>query len=71
MAETIPEAAPSAEAHENMGFWREYLFSVDHKVIAKQYLFLGLFMGFVGVGLSYVFRWQLAWPGTAVPAGGR
>ena len=71
MAETRPEAAPSAEAHEKMGFWREYLFSVDHKVIAKQYLFLGLFMGFVGVGLSYVFRWQLAWPGTAVPGWGK
>ena len=72
MAETRPEAAaPSIGAHEKMGFWRQYLFSVDHKVIAKQYLFLGLFMGFVGVGLSYVFRWQLAWPGTAVPGWGK
>ena len=71
MAETRPDAAASAEAHEKLGFWREYLFSVDHKVIAKQYLFLGLFMGFVGVGLSYVFRWQLAWPGTTVPGWGK
>jgi len=71
MAETRAEAASSAEAHEKMGFWREYVFSVDHKVIGKQYLFLGLFMGFVGVGLSYIFRWQLAFPGTAVPGWGK
>ena len=71
MAETKPQAAPSTDAHEKMGFWRQYLFSVDHKVIGKQYLFLGLFMGFVGVGLSFIFRWQLAWPGTAVPIWGK
>ncbi len=71
MAETKPEAAPSTEAHEAMGFWRQYVFSIDHKVIGKQYLFLGLFMGFVGVYLSYVFRWQLAWPGTSVPTWGK
>src|SRR5271167_1222776 len=71
MAETNPQAAPSTDAHEKMGFWRQYLFSVDHKVIGKQYLFLGLFMGFIGVGLSFIFRWQLAWPGTAVPIWGK
>jgi cytochrome c oxidase subunit 1 len=71
MAETTLEAAHSSEAHEKMGFWRAYLFSVDHKVIGKQYLFLGLFMGFVGVFLSYVFRWQLAWPGSSVPLWGK
>jgi cytochrome c oxidase subunit I len=69
MAETKP--TPSAHAAEQMSVWRQYIFSVDHKVIAKQYLFLGLFMGFVGVGLSYVFRWQLAWPGSAVPGWGK
>jgi cytochrome c oxidase subunit 1 len=71
MAETKPGGAPSIEAHEKMGFWRQYIFSIDHKVIGKQYLCLGLFMGFIGVGLSYVFRWQLAWPGTAVPGWGK
>ncbi len=67
----MSEMAQSVEAHEKMGFWQQYLFSVDHKVIGKKYLFLGLFMGFVGVFLSYVFRWQLAWPGTAVPLWGK
>ncbi len=72
MAETEPEAAHHGEAHaEPTGFWWKYIFSVDHKVIGKQYLFLGLFMGTVGVMLSYVFRWQLAWPGSAVPGWGK
>ncbi len=72
MAETKPEAAHHGEAHaEPTGFWWKYIFSVDHKVIGKQYLFLGLFMGTVGVMLSYVFRWQLAWPGSAVPGWGK
>jgi cytochrome c oxidase subunit 1 len=58
-------------AHAETSFWRHYIFSVDHKVIGRQYLFLGLFMGFVGVFLSYVFRWQLAWPNNAVPGWGK
>ena len=70
MAEVEPKQAP-AEAHREPGFWSKYFFSVDHKVIAKQYLFLGLFMGLVGVFLSFVFRWQLAWPGSAVPVWGK
>ncbi len=67
----MSEMAQSVEAHEKMSFWWQYVFSVDHKVIARQYLFLGLFMGFVGVYLSYVFRWQLAWPRTSVPLWGK
>ncbi|MGD0074136.1 MAG: cbb3-type cytochrome c oxidase subunit I [Candidatus Binataceae bacterium] len=70
MAELNPRHAP-AEAHHEPGFWGRYVFSVDHKVIAKQYLFLGLFMGFIGVLLSFVFRWQLAWPGSSVPMWGK
>jgi cytochrome c oxidase subunit I len=72
MAETKPQAAHHGEAHAApTGFLWKYIFSVDHKVIGKQYLFLGLFMGTVGVLLSYVFRWQLAWPGSAVPGWGK
>ena len=52
-------------------FGEEYLFSVDHKVIAKQYLFLGLFMGFVGVGLSYFSVGSSPGPAPPYPAGGR
>jgi cytochrome c oxidase subunit 1 len=53
--------------HEPTSFWRRYIFSVDHKVIAKQYLFLSLFMALVGGFLAYGLRWQLAFPDTSVP----
>src|ERR1700691_5946967 len=71
MAESQLAAAALPEAHEEMGFWRQHIFSVDHKVVGKQYLFLGMFMGFVGVYLAYLFRWQLAWPNSAVPGFGK
>lgn len=70
MAQTQLAAVSFPDTPE-MGFWTRYIFSLDHKVIGKQYLFLGLFMGFIGVFLSYVFRWQLAWPKTAVPGWGK
>ncbi len=52
------------------GFWSTYFFSTDHKTIGKQYLSLGLFWAVVGGLLSYVMRWQLAWPDTVVPGWG-
>ncbi|MBI3636156.1 MAG: cbb3-type cytochrome c oxidase subunit I, partial [Candidatus Rokubacteria bacterium] len=56
--------------HATGGFWRTYVFSTDHKMIAKQYLALGLAWTFVGGLLAAVMRWQLAWPDTAVPGWG-
>ena len=53
-----------------MGFWSTYVFSTDHKRIAKQYLSLGLFWSVVGGLLAYIMRWQLAYPETEVPGWG-
>src|SRR3989449_10076767 len=53
--------------HHELGFVRTYIFSTDHKMIARQFLFLGLFMMIVGGLLALVVRWQLAWPETAIP----
>src|SRR2546430_14432341 len=36
-------------------------------MIARQFLFLGLFMMIIGGLLALVVRWQLAWPETAIP----
>ena len=60
------------EHHEHHGprGVRKYLFSTDHKVIAMQYLFTGMFMAVVGGFMAYVFRMQLAFPGTSVPGFG-
>ncbi|MFQ5876340.1 MAG: cbb3-type cytochrome c oxidase subunit I [Acidobacteriota bacterium] len=53
-----------------MSFIRRYIFSTDHKVIGRQYLFLGLFMAIAGGLMAYLMRWQLAWPETSVPGAG-
>jgi cytochrome c oxidase subunit 1 len=52
--------------HHAMSFWQKYVFSLDHKVIAMQYLFTGIVMGLIGAYFSYVFRMQLAYPGKEV-----
>src|SRR5713101_6285531 len=53
--------------HHELGFVRTYIFSTDHKMIARQFLFLGLFMMIIGGLLALMVRWQLAWPETPVP----
>ena len=45
---------------------RKYVFSTDHKVIGKQFLFYALFMLVVGGLLAMLVRWQLAWPGQPI-----
>jgi cytochrome c oxidase subunit 1 len=48
-------------------FLRKYIFSVDHKVIGKQYYALGLFSVLVGMALSWIMRIHLVWPNFAIP----
>ncbi|CAM4211803.1 cbb3-type cytochrome c oxidase subunit I [Gillisia hiemivivida] len=59
--------ATEAHTHDDHGhheqtFITKYIFSTDHKMIAKQYLITGLLMGIIGIGMSILFRMQLAWP---------
>ncbi len=49
---------------------RTYVFSTDHKMIGRQFLFLGLFMMVLGGLLALMLRWQLAWPETQIPGFG-
>src|SRR5216117_4328125 len=71
-ATTASAHAPTAHAeHHELGFVRTYIFSTDHKMIARQFLFLGLFMMILGGLLALIVRWQLAWPETAIPGMGR
>jgi cytochrome c oxidase subunit 1 len=55
--------------HEPQGLLK-YVWSTDHKVIAMQYLFTGMFMAVIGGLMSYVFRMQSAFPGLSVPGFG-
>ena len=56
--------------HHPQSFWSKYAFSVDHKMIAMQYMFTGMAMGIIGGFFSYVFRMQMAFPGHHVPGFG-
>ena len=57
--------------HEALGFWRTYVFSTDHKVIGIQYAITGLLFLLFGFSLMMLMRWQLAYPGAALPTLGK
>src|SRR5580765_6783609 len=65
-----PHASHEAH-HEPLGFWRAYVFSTDHKVIGIQYAVTGLLFLFFGFSLMMLMRWQLAYPGAALPLLGK
>ena len=49
------------ENHDQHWLWK-YVFSQDHKQIAKQFLITGMIWAIVGGTLSSLFRLQLGWP---------
>jgi len=62
--------AHEVQAHEEPGFVSTYIFSTDHKMIAKQFLFFGLFMMIIGGSLAMMVRWQLGYPEQPLPVVG-
>jgi cytochrome c oxidase subunit 1 len=52
---------------EPKSFWRKHVFSIDHKVIAKQFMWLGLIWLLIGGAMAMIIRWQLSNPGQPVP----
>jgi cytochrome c oxidase subunit 1 len=62
----LPPATPHQHAPPK-GFLWKYVFSLDHKVIGKQYLGLGLIAVCTGMFLSWIMRYHLAFPDKAVP----
>ncbi|KYG74348.1 cytochrome c oxidase subunit 1 [Roseivirga ehrenbergii] len=48
------------EHHET--FITKYIFSLDHKTIAKQFLITGIIWAIIGAGFSAIFRLQLGFP---------
>lgn len=53
--------------HHKETFLTKYIFSQDHKMIAKQFLITGIIMAVIAMGLSILFRLQLAWPDQSFP----
>lgn len=55
-------------AHEHTeNFFTKYVFSMDHKMIAKQFLITGIIMGTIGMLMSLIFRLQLGYPDMKFP----
>src|SRR5579863_2093875 len=55
-----PHSAPTS-------FLGRYLFSVHHKTIGLQYLWLALASVLAGMVLSAILRWHSSWPDAAIP----
>ena len=61
MSDTVAVAEHAAQGHhEELSFVRKYIFSLDHKMIGRQFLFMGLFMIIIGGLLAMLVRWELA-----------
>jgi cytochrome c oxidase subunit 1 len=50
------------DEHEE-SFVSKYIFSMDHKMISRQFLITAVVMAVVAMTMSIIFRLQLAWPG--------
>lgn len=61
------ERGAHAHHHEDLGFWRKYIFSQDHKVVGIQYAITSLIFLFFGFSLMMLMRWQLAYPDKPLP----
>src|SRR4026208_2539856 len=77
-ATTHPHGTPEThhhdehgDEHHELGFWRKYVFSTDHKIIGLQYLITAMFMALVGGTLSMLMRYQLGWPSAISPTMGK
>ena len=51
------------EHHHEESFWTKYVFSMDHKMISRQFLISAIVMALIGMVMSTLFRLQLGWPG--------
>jgi cytochrome c oxidase subunit 1 len=57
----------AAAHHAPTSLISKHVFSLDHKVIGKQYYGLALLAAFVGMGLSWLMRIHLGWTNLAIP----
>jgi len=59
--------AHSLQHHAPTGFIRKHVFSLDHKVIGKQYYALALVAAICGMILSWLMRIHLGWNNARIP----
>ena len=53
--------------HHHETFITKYIFSQDHKMIAKQFLITGMIWAIIGGLMSVLFRLQLGYPDLQMP----
>jgi len=67
----VPQEVHHGEHHEihhhHETFITKYVFSQDHKMIAKQFLITGMFWAVLGGLMSVLFRLQLGYPDSSFP----
>lgn len=63
----MPSSISHHDEHE-LPWIRRYIFSLDHKVIGKQFMFSALFFLVLGGLAALMVRWQLAWPNISDPS---
>jgi len=67
----MSDAAHADGGHHEYGFFRKYIWSTNHKVIGKQFLWSSIFFLFIAGLLALSLRWNLAHPGEPVPVIGK
>ncbi len=59
--------AHHGDHHHHESFISKYVFSMDHKMIAKQFLITGIIWAIIGGLFSVIFRLQLGYPDQTFP----
>lgn len=67
VGEQVHHSGHDGGHHHTETFITKYIFSLDHKTIGKQFLFLGMFWAIIGGAMSVLFRVQLGWPDETFP----
>ena len=62
------DVAHGQEDHHPTG-WKRYAYSTNHKDIGTMYLIFAIFAGLIGLGMSVLFRMELAEPGNQILGG--
>ena len=64
---TLHQGHEAHDSHHHQTFLTKYVFSQDHKTIAKQFLITGIIWAVIGAFFSVVFRLQLGFPDSTFP----
>ncbi|KAA2241487.1 cytochrome c oxidase subunit I [Chitinophaga agrisoli] len=65
--QTVAHDHGNGHEHHKESFFSKYVFSMDHKMIAKQFLITGMVWAIIGAGFSVLFRLQLGYPDQSFP----